>query len=253
MKRRKAPAGRASEFLLGELLGGCPDFDGHMIELMRSASHTRDFQRLFAALGTAESDDIDEIAADLENDSLRILILNFAASQLRESLKLFSKVIAVPAFSTLESSLSPRARSRIEGLKVCVREYEMEIGVLYSILKPLRDKTFHYDPRAAKDWARARMVSESEPKPPVSSVDLERLIFGPGIEFDADLYSRHLFWSDGAQEGLLKAQAEVWQLQETFLQIVADLTRELMKKAGVPIQREFGWMLSHRYGFKKPE
>lgn len=250
MKRRSVGSSR-SEFFLSEVLAQCPDLDGHIIELMRSASHIRDFQRLFAALGTTDSDDSDEIVADLEKDSLRILALNFAASQLREALKLFSRAAAVPSFVGLASLMPASAQARIERLSECTREFDAKTGLLYSIIRPLRDKTFHYDPTAARVWARERMASEKEPKPPVSSVDLRRFIFGPGMEFDESLYSSHLFWGGGAQVGLLKVQAEVWQLQEIFLQVVADVTAALMKKSGVPRERSFDWFCLYRYGFKK--
>jgi len=251
--RRTRRASRPSEFFLSEILAACPELDGHIVELMRSASHVRDFQRLFAALSPIESDEFDAIAADLKIDSLRILILNFAASQLREALKLFAKAAAVPAFTELERLATATAKLRIGRLRSCVREFDAKTGLLYSILKPLRDQTFHYDADAARKWARERMASEEEPKPPVVSVDLDRFVFGPGIDFDEHLFSHHLFWDQGAEGGLLRVQAEVWTLQETFLHVVADLTRALMKRAGVPKSRRLDWCLTHRYGFKRPK
>lgn len=230
------------------MLDRYPDIDGHIVELLRAANHIRDFQRLFASLGVTESEDLEDVAADLENDSIRILVLNFSAAQLREALKAFWKLSAQPSFARLLVKMPKPANSRIEVLRKVLQDFKEQKGLLHSILKPLRDKSFHYDPDAAQSWVRERMGAEREPKPPISFIDFKRRIFGPGIEFDEAIYSQHLFWGEGPHEGLLKAQMELWELQETFLLVAADVADALFKDAGVPKDRAWGWLLEHRYG-----
>ncbi|MHB2027028.1 MAG: hypothetical protein ACYCPQ_10430 [Elusimicrobiota bacterium] len=218
---------------------------------MRSASHIQDFWKLFAALSPPETDDFDEIARDLQNDSLRILVMNFAASQLRESLKLFATFARSTAFDRMLIRWPKKQKEFVRQLNACVSQFDQKTGLLYSILKPLRDKTFHYDPTAAKKWAEQRMKSEREPKPPFVLVDLDAHLFGPGIKYDESMYLQYLFWNERPSESLLKAQIEVWNLQLAFLDFVETLTESLMRESGVPTERKFGWILQYRYGFKR--
>lgn len=237
------------EFFLGEIAWPSDEAKGYIVELMRSVGHIKDFQKLFTSLAAPETDDFDEIAHDLQHDSLRILILNFAASQLRESLKLFSKFSKLKCFPGLREQWSEEQRQNAQHLSDVVSQFDSGSGLLYSILKPLRDKTFHYDPIAAQEWVGQRMEQEHEPKPPISRIDLQVLAFGPGTDYDESIYSKHLFWS-GEAGSLLAAQTEVWRLQVNLLDFVQALTEGLMKKSNVPGGRAFDWPLKYRYGFK---
>jgi len=238
------------EFFLSEISWPSEEAAGYIVELMRSASHIQDFQKLMGALMPPESDDLDELANDFENDSLCILVMNFAASQLRESLKLFSDFSKLPSYLQLQDGWSDEKRQNARFLSECVGQFGTGAGLLSSNLKPLRDMTFHYKPSAAQEWVRLRMEQEKDEKPPVSRVHLWAHSFGPGLEYDESIYSRHLFWGAQTPGALLAAQAEVWTMQGRFLDFVQALTKTLLKKSNVPSGREFNWIGEHRYGFK---
>ena len=87
------------EFFLSEIFRSSDECAGHVIELMRSANHIKSFQKLFVMLVPPNTEDFDEIANDLQNDPLRILVMNFAASQMRESLKLFASFSKLPCYA----------------------------------------------------------------------------------------------------------------------------------------------------------
>lgn len=237
------------EFFLSEIAWPSDEAAGYIVELMRSASHIKDFQKLFAALAPPETDDFDDLERDLQQDSLRILVMNFAASQLRESLKLFSDFAKVPGYTQLQETWSEKQKRSAQHLGDCVNQFATGSGLLHSILKPLRDKTFHYKPAAAQEWVRLRMEQERDHKPPVSYVHLGEQSFGPGMAFDESLYSQHLFWKDHEPGGLLAAQTEVWNLQMVFLDFVQALTETLLKNSKIPGGRECTWVLRYRNGF----
>lgn len=236
------------EFVLSEISWPSEEAAGFIIELMRSAGHIKDFQKLFGALTPPETDDLDELEDDLKNDSLRILAMNFAASQLRESLRLFSDFSKLPSYVQLQEGWSDDQKRNARLLSDCVGQFDTGTGLLRSNLKPLRDMTFHYKPSAAQEWVRLRMEQEKDEKPPASDINLETQRFGPGLDYDESLYSQHLFW--GAAGSLLAVQAEVWNMQAYFLGFVQALTETLLKKSNVAPGREFNWSSKHRYGFK---
>jgi hypothetical protein len=239
------------EFFLGELFQSSDEFSGYIVELMRSAGHVHDFQKLFELLAPADSEDFDEVARDIEDDSLRVLVLNFSASQLRESLKLFSQFSKLSAYSELQKKWPKEQAECARRLMVCVEEFDNRAGLLYSVLKPLRDKTFHYKPEAAREWLRDRLANERQPKPPISLARPAQYYFGPGHDYDEALYSRHLFWGEEHAESLLRAQSEVWSIQREFLRFVRMLTETLLETANISSGRGLDWCLRHRYGFKR--
>jgi hypothetical protein len=247
---------KSYEFFLSELFKGDEPELGYIIELMRAAGHIHEIQKLLFFVSTPDSPDEDEtLEYEVELESLRVFLFNVTAAQLREALKLFHKFTKLPFYGELKDDFNEEQKITVSALENYVNEFEHKKGLLYNILKPLRDKVFHYDEKEATEWGKRIIADEKHEKPRVHSISMDKFEFGPGLEYDNDLFSKYLFWGGGeqARDSLMKAQIEIWKIHKYFLDFVKIMSEILMKRAKIHSDRPFGWILKYRYGFKRNE
>lgn len=245
---------KSYEFFLSELFTGSEPELGYITELMRAAGHMKEVQKILFMISTPDS--IDEDVAmkhDVEFESLRILIFNISAAQLREALKLFHNFSKLPFYAELKNDFNKKDVKTITILETYTNEFDEKKGLLYTILKPLRDMVFHYDPNKANEWCRNLIYCEKDERPRSHNISLDKFVFGPGLEYDSDLFSKYLFWGNQGAESLMKVQMEIWQIHEDFLNFVGVMSEVLMKRAKIPPNRPFDWNMKYRYGYKRKE
>jgi hypothetical protein len=49
----------------------------------------------------------------------------------------------------------------------------------------------------------------------------------------------------------MKAQMEIWQIHQHFLNFIVAMSEVLMKRAKIPSDRPFDWIMKYRYGYKR--
>lgn len=237
-------------FFLSELKNVEDDDLAMVIELMRSSQHIRDIMRLANRLDQVYSSESEEGELQmLEDESLITLILNISAAQLREALKIFWRFSGTDFFQIMKQELSVSESEIVEELITLNNEFDQKKGFIYEVLKPLRDCIFHYDYKEAVNWVHEMKDAELGKKPPFHSVDLEKYYFGPGEEYDKEVYTNYLFWGSGGLESIMSSQLEVWDLQQKFLEVTKIIVEHLLKREEIPI-REDGWFMEFFYGYK---
>ena len=140
------------KFFLSELSLNENSEVGYIIELMRTINHIKEINRLSMLLSTPDSLDEDEADYfDIAVDSTRTFVFNLTAAQLREALKLFHDFSKTAIYNDYRNNATPGQLEVISYLENYVNEFSHKKGLLYENLKPLRDKVFHYDAKAASD------------------------------------------------------------------------------------------------------
>lgn len=214
-----------------------------VIELMRAANHIRYMMVLNETI-PMEDEDV------TEKESIFIMLLSISASQLREALKLFGDFTKTELFKKINKKFSTKEREMFDNLIGVVDNFGNEGNIISDILKPLRDSTFHYCPKKAKEWIKQQKEEESQEKPHYYTVNLDKRVFGPGLWYDDYLYRRFLFFGSHYPDNIMKTQEEVWELQFKFIEAVKIITKHLLIEEEIP-SREFGWFNKYSYGFKK--
>ena len=240
------------EFFFSELFSGDEPELGYIVELMRIAGHIKEFQRILSSFSTP--DDLDEFEAailETELEPLNIFIFNFAAAQLRESLKLFHKFMQLPFYNGLKEDFTEEQNIIAATLENYVNEFSLKKGLLHDTLLPLRNKMFHYDENEALKWAKEAIENEKHEKPNNQTISIDRLEFGPGHQYDNHLFSKYLFWGKQGFDTLLKAQKEIWEINQHLLDFVISMSEILMKRGNIPSDRPFDWFMEYFYGYKK--
>lgn len=240
------------EFFFSELFSGDEPELGYIVELMRIAGHIKEFQRILSSFSTP--DDLDEFEAailETELEPLNIFIFNFAAAQLRESLKLFAKFMKLPFYIELNDDFNNEQKIMATTLENYVNEFNQKKGLLYETLIPLRNKMYHYNEKEASKWVKNVIEIEKDEKPNFQTISFERLEFGPGLRYDDDIFSKYLFWGNQGFDTLLKAQKEIWEINQHLLDFVISMSEILMKRGNIPSDRPFDWFMEYFYGYKK--
>lgn len=238
-------------FLLKDLKT-CNDEDlTYIIELMRVAEHVKAFMKLFQLHLAIAQEESDEDIFFAQMDSSHILMLNMMGAQLREAVKVFWKFSEKPLHKRLKESLSEEQNKTVDYLEQILKDFNEKKGILYTVLKPHRDKVFHYDPEQVKPWLNEIKESENDRKPFIQSVSPDALDFYVGAEYDSYIYSRSFFINPDdippEQQGkpnIFEGQNEVFQIQHALLHYVEYLTRFILKenniepgRFGMPIHR----------------
>lgn len=240
------------EFFLSEIFASGAHELGHFIELLRAAGHLKEIQKMLMDTSLiGENDEASQILHNIRMESRRIILFNLSAAYLREALKLFSVFTESGYCRELLKEFDVGQIENARILKQCVDEYGSKEGFLYAILKPLRDKVFHYDYKAAYEWGKMAMANERDEKPACQRIDLDTQEFELGQNYDEFLFTNHLIWSKTEADNVLAAQEKLWQVSDQFVKFVIDVTETLMRTHKIPKNRPLGWLLTHRYGFEK--
>ena len=240
------------EFFFSELFSGDELELGYTVELMRIASHIKVFHRILSSFSIP--DDLDEneaVMLEIELEPLQIFIFNFAAAQLRESLKLFGKFMKLPFYLELKDDFDNEQKIMVTILENYANEFNEKKGLLYKTLIPLRNKIYHYDAKGASEWVKYVMETEKDEKPNFQTISIDRLDFGPGHQYDNHLFSKYLFWGNQGFDTLLKTQKEIWEINQHLLDFVISITEILMKRGNIPSDRPHDWFMDYFYGYKK--
>lgn len=241
------------EFFLSELFAGDEPELGYIVELMRAAGHIKEIQKILIISSPPDTQDEDEaIRQEVKLESLRIFMFNISAAQLREVLLLFHKFRKLPFYAELKKDFNEKQKRTAAILENYVDEYDNKKGLLHDILRPLRNKVFHYDEEEALEWGKKVMADEKYEKPRTHHISTKNFEFGPGLEYDNDLFLKHLIWGQGPAS-MMKAQIEIWEIHKHFLDFVKAMSETLMKRAKIPRNRPDGWFMEYRYGFKRKE
>ncbi|MCZ7380648.1 MAG: hypothetical protein O8C64_03610 [Candidatus Methanoperedens sp.] len=250
MKKNK----KSYEFFLSELFTGSEPELGYIIELMRAAGHIKEIQNILMMTSPPDSmDEDDAMIYEIEHESLRIFLFNISAAQLRESLLLFHHFRELSFYVELKNDFNDEQKNTAKVLEDYVNEYDHKKGLLYNILRPLRNKVFHYDHKEALEWGKGVIDDEKDEKPRVHYISNQKFEFGPGLEYDSYLFSKYLFWGEQGAESIMKAQMEIWQIHQHFLDFVRVMSEILMKRAKIPSNRPSDWFMKYRYGYKKDD
>ncbi|TGC09447.1 hypothetical protein [Methanolobus halotolerans] len=242
------------EFFLSELSLNENSEVGYLIELMRAINHIKEINRLSMLLSTPDSLDEDEADYfDIMVDSTRTFVFNLTAAQLREALKLFHSFTKTSMYTDFRKNATTEQVKVISSLEEYVNEFTHKRGLLYETLKPLRDKVFHYDAKAASEWGLQKMEEEKDEKPPYYSVSLEKLEFGLGNEYDTHLFSKYLVFGTKGLYSLMEAQRQVYEINNLLVILTNYFVDFLMAKSNIPSNRDFTWALKYRYGFRKDD
>lgn len=245
---------KSYEFFLSELFTGNESELGYIIELMRAAGHIKEIQKILLMTSPPDSMDEDEaIKYEVELESLRIFLFNVSAAQLREVLLLFHLFRELSFYAELKNDFNEEQKITAKVLEGYVNEYDNKKGLLYNILRPLRNKVFHYDQKEALEWGKRAIDNEKDEKPISHYIANEKFVFGLGLEYDNDLFLKYLFWGMQNAESIMKAQIEIWQIHQHFLNFVGAMSEILMKRAKIPSNRPFDWFMKYRYGYKREE
>ena len=245
---------KSYEFFLSELFIGSESELGYITELMRAAGHMKEIHKILFMISKPDSiDEDDAMKHEIEFESLRIFVFNITAAQLREALKLFHEFTKLPFYDELKKNFDKKDVKTITILENYINEYNEKKGLLYTILIPLRNRVFHYDFKKANEWCRNLISNEKDEKPRSHYISIDKFVFGPGLEYDSNLFSKYLFWGVYGAESIMKAQMEIWQIHEYFLNFVGAMSEVLMKRAEIPSNRPFGWIMKYRYGYKRKE
>lgn len=242
---------KSYHFFLSELKNISDKDLSYIIELMRAAQHTKDFQKLMIMIKMIP-EGLGEYEQDIywvNNDSLITLVLNISAAQLRESLKLFWNFSKTSFFKEIYEILSEDKRKDVDLLKALNDEYSKKKGFICDVLGNVRNLMFHYLPDKSIYWIKEMKEMELEEKPSYQSVNLEAFDFGPGAEYDREIYSKYLFWGDDGSNSLMKYQKKVWDTQSNFLNSVKNLVEAILIKEKIP-KRKYGWSTEYFYGYK---
>jgi hypothetical protein len=237
------------EFFLSEIFNGEEEELGYIIELMRVASHIKELKKILVLTFPQESvDEFESLKQQIKNESMQILLFNISASHIREALKLFGGLRRTSFYKELIKDFDLRQQDIAKTLEGYADEFTGERGLLYDTLKPLRDITFHYDQKQAKTWAKERIDEEKEEKPEHHSICLDNMDFQLGSEYEEQIYAK--FLGVGKDFSLMKAQVQVFEIQEKFIDFVKAMSEVLMRRAKIPACRKPGWYLKYQYGFK---
>lgn len=239
--------GKSYEFFLSELFEEDDVEVGYIIEMMRAANHIREVIEILFYMGPPEdSDEWEEEVFNAEMESKHILLYNLHASHLREALKLYGKFMKLPFYSELIKSFNLNQKKIANELEKYVNEFDEKKGVLYDVLIPLRNSIFHYDHKEALKWVKDKMDEEKDEKPNHHYISLEKKEFGPGLEYNNELFSKYVFGR------IMDIHLpEIIELNNLFLEYVAAMSEVLLSQAGIPDDRERGWFMKYMYGFKR--
>lgn len=240
---------KSYHFFLSELKNINESDLSNVIELMRASQHIKDLQKLMLSLNPQDMDEISEIKYWFENDSLLTLILNLSAAQLREALKIFWIFTGTEFFNSIKDDLSNDQKKEIDSMIQYTSEYNQKKGFIFDILKPMRNSIFHYSPDKVVSWIEKIKDMESDRKPCYQSINLETYDFGPGKEYDKDIYSNYLFWGSDGFNSLMESQNKVWDLQIQFLEATKIILTHLIKTENIP-KRKYGWFMKYFHGYK---
>jgi len=241
---------RGYHFFLAELKSISKQDLAFIIELMRASQHIKDIQKLIIHMDPEGLSEEEEDQYWVENDSLITLILNISAAQLREALKLFWKFSETDYFKCLTKDLSDENRKGIDSLIQLNDEFRKKQGFIWEVLEPMRNSMFHYMPDKVVSWIDKVKEMESERKPPYQSINLEDYDFGPGKEYDKEIYSNYLFLGPEGLKSLMKSQKQVWDTQLVFLNATKQIIKEVLKKDNIP-KRKHGWFMEFFHGYKR--
>jgi len=230
-------------FFLSELKGIQTKDLAFIVELMRCSQHIKDIQKLMVSLNPPSNiNEEDEMIYWVENDSLITMILNISAAQLREALKLFWEFSETQFFQEIISELSEEEKKVIDILIHLNEGHDEKKGFQWEVLEPLRNLMFHYLPNEAIPWIDKVKGMESEPKPSYQTVNIENCDFGPGKEYDKEIYSKYLFWGIDGFKSFMKAQQQLWEIQLNFLKSTSILVEAIFKKEKIS-KRKYGWFM----------
>jgi len=241
---------RSYHFFLSELKNIPDRALSYIIELMRASQHIKDIQKLMTQMNPEGLEEDEEMEYWVDNDSLITLVLNISAAQLREALKLFWKFSETVFFKEIYDDLSDKAREDIDLLTALNDEYSKKSGFIWDVLEPVRNHMFHYLPDESLPWIEKTKKMELDRKPPYQSINLEVFDFGPGKEYDKEIYSKYLFWGKDGFSSLLKLQKKVWDTQLNFLNSVKSIVEAILIKEKIP-KRKHDWFMEFFHGYKE--
>lgn len=237
-------------FFLTELFIGLNDEGGLVTELMRAAGNIVDLRKLTLSISPRKGMSCNQEEEHLlSTESVIIYTLNLNGAQLREALKLFGELTNTKLYQEFKSSLRPSQVKKILPLQDIVDSYKYQGNYIHDVLKPLRDIVFHYDTKKAYDWVISVMEDEKEKKPPISYMHPDHLEFGPGIDYNEHIFSKHLFLPS-ERKSIFQNQQIMQDLQLRFLYLVKLLSKYLLKRAKIE-KREDGWYMNYMYGFRR--
>ncbi len=224
----------------------------YLIELMRAANHIKLICNLLLKMRPKNLKEDSEIIFWADNDPTITWIFNLAASQLREALFLFGNFIKTEFFKKIEKRLTTLEIESINPLIVAAQDYDNNSGILKNTLIPVRNLIFHYqkgkDIEKVVQWIKDVKDWEKERKPPIHSINLEEFEFGPGIEYDQEIFAKNIFWGKEGVDGILEPQKQICELQTAFMFSTRCIISQVLKLEEIP-KREFGDMMKFIKGF----
>jgi hypothetical protein len=227
-----------------------------LIELMRASEHIKNFRQLLSYLSpeASEGDDIDEsVTFDLELEALRTMVLNMLAAQLREALQVFQAFSKTECFASIRTHITSEGLMEVEILEGLNKDFDGQKGLVFEILRPLRNLVFHYhtdkkDNRAL-EWVKKVKELEAYRKPPYQQLDPQNYDFSSGMDFDRDIYSEHLFHGKEGIGSGFKWQKLVWETQLHFLEATKAIVLGVLKHEGIP-PRKRDWASQYLHGYR---
>lgn len=235
-------------FLISELKN-CNEADiCFIIEIMRSTEHAKSFvemmnERAMVKQALNESEEFPEAQPS------DIFLTNLMLAQFREALKLFGQFSKRDIYKLFYDSLSDEQRSNVDPIAHAVDEFEKKTGIIYDILKPHRDRVFHYDTKKVTEWISEIRQYEKANPPFIQSLDPEKFDFYMGVEYDIFLHTNSLS-NDVEQDNEPSAamgRNEIFDLQHHFLHFAVDLGMFLMDSNNI----KKGEKLSHLHRFMR--
>lgn len=240
---------RKYHFFLTELLKGITEERGYVVELMRAATNIKDVQKLTLLINPSPSlSEEEELNYWNEMDTTIIFALNLNAAQLREVLKLFSDFIKTKLYTDFKATLSLTDLAELKLMEETVDSYNKSGNIMHDTLIPLRNLIFHYNDKEAVEWVENIFENEKKRKPRETYIDIQKLDFGPGIDYNLKIYSDYIFMPKQAPLQILKFQESIIDLQSKFIHFVQILSKYLLKRAGIK-KREFDWGMEYFYGY----
>jgi hypothetical protein len=222
-----------------------------MIELMRAA-HLKVIRKLMSLLFPPNLDEDELMFFQAMNDDITTMLLNISAAQLKEALKLLGSLTNTNFYKTLK--FTKKEKSFIEPLLDIVNKHKDENGFLKKVLTPVRNLMFHYqmgkDVEKVIDWINKIKKNEALRKPHHQSINFDEDFFGPGFNYDTEIFSRYLFWGDKGINFEFVNIKHIFEFQTNLMGTTKILVKKLFERERIS-ERNPEWILKHQNGYKK--
>ncbi len=249
----KSKKNRKLEFFLSEVRSISDKDLALIIEMMRASHHINVARKLFSYLFPPDVEEDETMISHAQNDDVITMLFNMLASQLREALKLFWRFSESQYFQTFYKSAKNKDRATIDQLLKEIRNKDDGNSFLNKILIPVRNLMFHYqtddDSANVIYWINKIREEEKNGKPHHQTIDFETSYFGPGFEYDSQIFSKYIFFGAEKMFSNTDSLRKLGETQTFFIDSTKIIVADLLKKENIR-PREFGWILKYSHGFK---